>query len=253
MRVFVVHAHPEPKSFNGAMTRQATEGLTAAGHEVAVSDLYAMGFNAVSDRRNFTTTHDPHYYRQESEESYAAAHDGFSSDIQAEMDKLFWCDALILQFPLWWFGVPAILKGWVDRVFASGGKIYGGGKWFDRGVLAGKRAMCSTTIGGQPPMYSAHGLSGPISTILFPINHGMLYFTGFTVVEPFIVHAPRRISCEDRAEYLARYRDRVLGLATAPTISYPKLDDYDEQFVLKSSQSTRNQLDLHSTVKTPRP
>jgi NAD(P)H dehydrogenase (quinone) len=156
MRVFIVHAHPEPKSFNGAMTQQATE----AGHEVAISDLYAMGFNAVSDRRNFTTTHDPHYYRQESEESYAVAHDGFSSDIQAEMDKLFWCDALILQFPLWWFGLPAILKGWVDRVFASGGKVYGGGKWFDRGVLVGKRAMCSITIGGQSPMYSAHGLSG---------------------------------------------------------------------------------------------
>ena len=55
------------------------------------------------------------------------------------MDKLFWCDALILQFPLWWFSLPAMLKGWVDRVFASGGRIYGGGKWYDRGVFAGKR------------------------------------------------------------------------------------------------------------------
>jgi NAD(P)H dehydrogenase (quinone) len=70
----------------------------------------------------------------------------------------------------------------------------------------------------------------------------MLYFTGFTVVEPFIVHAPRRISGEDRAECLARYRDRVLGLPTAPTINYPKLDDYDERFVLKSPQSARSPL-----------
>lgn len=73
------------------------------------------------------------------------------------MDKLFWCDALILQFPLWWFGLPAILKGWVDRVFASGRRIYGGGKWYDRGVFAGKRAMCSVTIGGPPPIYSDRG------------------------------------------------------------------------------------------------
>ena len=129
------------------------------------------------------------------------------------MDKLFWCDALILQFPLWWFGLPAILKGWVDRVFAAGGRTYGGGKWYDRGVFAGKRAMCSVTIGGPPPIYSEHGLNGPIAAILFPINHGMLYFTGFTVIEPFLVHAPARIGDEERAVHLGRYRERVLGLA----------------------------------------
>ena len=237
MRIFIVHAHPEPKSFNGALTRAATQALTDAGHEVVLSDLYAMGFNPVSDRRNFTTVRDPDTYRQQAEEAHAAAHDGFAPDLQAEMDKLFWCDALILQFPLWWFGLPAILKGWVDRVFASGGRIYGGGKWYDRGVFAGKRAMCSVTIGGPPPIYSERGLNGPIDAILFPINHGMLYFTGFTVIEPFLVHAPARISDAERAAHLARYRERVLGLASAPTLPYPKLADYDESYVLKAPAS----------------
>jgi len=115
MRVFIVDAHPEPQSFNSAMTREATHALRAAGHDVDISDLYAMGFNPVSDRRNFVTVHNPEYYRQQSEEAYAAAHEGFAPDIQAEMDKLFRCDVLILQFPLWWFGLPAILKGWIDR------------------------------------------------------------------------------------------------------------------------------------------
>lgn len=234
MRVFIVHAHPEPKSFNGAMTATARETLLAAGHEVVISDLYAMGFDPVSDRRNFTTVRDPDYYKQQEEEAYAGTHDGFAADIQAEMDKLFWCEALILQFPLWWFGLPAILKGWVDRVFASGGRIYGGGKWYDRGVFVGKRAMCALTIGGPQPIYSERGLNGPIDTILFPINHGMLYFTGFTVIEPFLVHAPARIGDEERAGYLARYRERVLSLLSAPTIAYPKLADYDERFVLKA-------------------
>ena len=235
MRVFIVHAHHEPKSFNGAMTRQATAALQAAGHDVVVSDLYAMGFNPVSDRRNFLTVKDPERLRQQTEEAYAAEHDGFAPDIQAEMDKLFWCDVLILQFPLWWFGLPAILKGWVDRVFASGGRIYGGGKWYDRGVFNNKRAMCALTIGGPPSIYSQTGLNGPIGSILFPINHGMLYFTGFTVIEPFLVHAPARISQEQRVAELARYRERVLSLASAPTIAYPVLDDYDENFVMKQS------------------
>jgi multimeric flavodoxin WrbA len=107
MRVFIVHAHPEPKSFNGALTRAATEALAGAGHETVLSDLYAMNFNPVSDRRNFTTVANPDAYRQQAEEAHAAAHDGFAPDLQAEMDKLFWCDALILQFPLWWFGLSS--------------------------------------------------------------------------------------------------------------------------------------------------
>jgi NAD(P)H dehydrogenase (quinone) len=234
LKVFIVHAHPEPRSFNGAMTREAVAALKAAGHEVVVSDLYVMGFNPVSDRRNFTTVHDPAYYRQQAEEAHAVQHDGLAADLAAELGKLFWCDALILQFPLWWFGLPAILKGWIDRVFVSGGKVYGGGKWYDRGVFAGKRAMCSLTIGGPPPIYSERGLNGPIADILFPVNHGMLYFTGFTVIEPFLVHAPVRIGAEERAAHLSRYRDRVLGLATAPTISYPRLEDYDSSYVLKA-------------------
>lgn len=237
MRVLIVHAHPEPKSFNGAMSRIATEALTTAGHEVVVSDLYAMRFNPVSDRANFVTVHDPDYYRQQAEEAFAVANDGLAADIRAEIDKLFWCDALILQFPLWWFGLPAILKGWVDRVFVSGGRVYGGGRWYDRGVFAGKRAMCSLTIGGPQPIYSEHGLNGPISAILFPINHGMLYFTGFSVVEPFVVHAPARIGAEERQAHLERYRQRVLTLASAPVISYPVLADYDDRHVLRSAAS----------------
>jgi NAD(P)H dehydrogenase (quinone) len=235
MRIFIVHAHPEPQSFNGAMTRVATAALTSAGHEVLVSDLYAMGFDPISDRRNFVTTHNPNYYRQQAEEAHAAQADGFAGDIKEEMGKLFWCDALILQFPLWWFGLPAILKGWVDRVFASGGRIYGGGKWYDNGVFAGKRAMCSLTIGGPASLYSANGLNGSTASILFPINHGMLYFTGFSVVEPFIVHAPVRIDDTKRGAELDRYRHRVLGLFDAPTINYPKLADYGPDFVLKSA------------------
>jgi NAD(P)H dehydrogenase (quinone) len=235
MRVFIVHAHPEPASFNGAMTRTATAALRDAGHEVVVSDLYTMGFDPVSGRHNFTTTSDPDYYRQQAEEAYAAMHEGFASDLQQEMDKLFWCDALILQFPLWWFGLPAILKGWIDRVFTSGGRIYGGGKWYDQGVFAGKRAMVSATIGGPASMYSGHGLNGPISTILFPVIHGILYFTGFTVVEPFLVHRPARRDDQERAAELKRYRARVLDIRSALTIAYPKLSDYDEQYVLRTA------------------
>jgi NAD(P)H dehydrogenase (quinone) len=213
--VFIVHAHHEPASFNGALTREAVSALTAEGHEVEVSDLYAMRFDPVSDRRNFVTVRNPDYLRQQQEELHAAEHAGFSPDVQREIDKLLWCDALILQFPLWWFGLPAILKGWVDRVFAMGA-IYGGGRFYDRGVLRGRRAMCSVTIGGPEPVYSEYGRNGSISSILFPINHGILHFTGFTVVEPFLVHAPARLGDEARRDQLRRHGQRVLTLDHAP-------------------------------------
>ena len=76
---------------------------------------------------------------------------------------------------------------------------------------------------------------GPIGAILFPIHHGMLYFTGLAVIEPFLVHAPARIGDDERQAYLARYRDRVLGLGTTPTLSYAALAEYDADLVLKRS------------------
>ena len=150
-----------------------------------------MQFNPVSDRRNFTNQKDPDYFKQEVEERYATEVDGFALDIKAELEKLDKCDVLIFQFPLWWFGLPAILKGWVDKVFAMG-RIYGGGKFYDNGVLKGKKAMLSVTIGGGETMYSQTGLNGDINQILFPINHGIFRFVGFDVLPPFIVWSTSR-------------------------------------------------------------
>ena len=208
------------------MTREAIASLNGAGHEVVVSDLYAMGFDPVSDRRNFKTVKDPERLKQQNEESYASEHSGYVDELQLEMDKLLWCDALILQFPLWWLGLPAILKGWVDRVFAVG-RAYGGGRYFNRGVLSPRRAMCSVTVGGPADAYSSIGAYGPLDPILHPINHGILGFVGFTVIEPFVVHAPARMSPGDRAGCLQAYVSRLLSLSTAPVMPGPDMADYE--------------------------
>jgi NAD(P)H dehydrogenase (quinone) len=194
-----------------------------------VSDLYAMGFDPVSDRRNFTTARDPDFYNQQVEELHATETNGFVPALAAELDKLAWCETLILQFPLWWFGLPAILKGWVDRVFAMG-RTYGGGRWYDNGVFRGRRAMCSVTTGAPGSIYEPDGLHGDIAQILFPINHGILYFTGFTVLDPFLAYGPGRASDADRAATLIRYRDAVRGLDSRPAIAYPPLAAYDASF-----------------------
>lgn len=111
---------------------------------------------------------DPHYSKQQIEELHASEHQGFAADIEMELEKLERCDLLILQFPLWWFGLMARLKGWVDRVMA----------------------MLALTTGGPESIYQPDGLNGDIHQILYPINHGILRFTGFDVLPSFIVWGP---------------------------------------------------------------
>jgi putative NADPH-quinone reductase len=215
MNILLLFAHPEPQSFNGAMLRTAIATLEAAGHRVQVSDLYGQPFNPVSDRRNFTTVANAAFFKQQKEELYAAAHQGFADEVEAELQKLAWCDVMIWQFPLWWFGVPAVLKGWVDRVFAMG-RAYGAGQFYENGVFSGKRALLSLTTGSGSPAeaYQPGGLQGDLLGILRPIHRGMLQFTGFTVLAPQIVYGPARLTDEERAAALATWAARLLGLAT---------------------------------------
>ena len=225
MRVLIIHAHHEPSSFNGAMLRTAISALSETGHQVRVSDLYQMGFDPVSDRRNFIGARDSDRLDQQAEERFAAEHGLFAADIKAEMEKLAWCDVAIFQFPLWWLGMPAVMKGWIDRVFAVG-VAYGGGRWFDRGLLAGKRAMLAVTTGGEAAAYSELGLYGPAQAILHPMNHGVLGFVGFEVIEPFVVYGPGRMEPGQRREALQRYRQRLVNLENAPLLPQTRSDDY---------------------------
>ena len=111
MKVLIVYWHPEPLSFNASMFRAARDTFLQAGHEVRTSDLHAMAFDPVSSRKNFITIKDPSFLKQQAEEAYATEMHGFSEEIEEEIQKLEWCDLMVWQFPLWWFGLPGSLKG----------------------------------------------------------------------------------------------------------------------------------------------
>jgi NAD(P)H dehydrogenase (quinone) len=195
MHVLLVYAHPEPASFNGSLRDFAVRRLRASGHEVQVSDLHAMGWKATLDAADFPQRDAQSPFDPMHDSRQALAAGAQADDVAREQEKLLWADALILQFPLWWFSMPAILKGWVDRVYACG-FAYGVGEHSDRrwgerygeGTLAGKRAMLVVSTGGWESHYGPRGINGPIDDLLFPIQHGILYYPGFSVLPPFVAY-----------------------------------------------------------------
>ena len=212
MKVFLVYWHPEPRSFNHAMFSTATRALTEFGAKVFTSDLQAMAFDPVSGRTNFRTVKDPDYLKLQLEEIHASECGGFTEVLATEMEKIEWCDLMIWQFPLWWFGLPAVLKGWVDRVFAMG-RAYGAGRFYQTGVFKGKRAMLSLTTGGPVEAYLADGFNGDIHAILKPIHRGMLQFVGFDVLRPQIVYGPAHMDDAGRRGELEAFARRLAQIA----------------------------------------
>jgi NAD(P)H dehydrogenase (quinone) len=233
MNILIIYAHPEPKSFNGALRDLAVSELTSLSHQVKVSDLYEMGFNPVADRSDFKKIQNENFLKYAAEQKNAVNTNSFSKDIKEEQQKLLWADFVIFQFPIWWYSVPAILKGWFDRVFASG-FVYSGEKRYDAGGLRGRKAMLSVTTGSPKYAYSPYGLDGDIhDKILYHINHGMLYFAGLEPVEPYIAWTPAGDE-EARYRYIEEYKDRLHTLAETPSISYHPASHYDRNHQLKS-------------------
>ena len=241
MKVLLVFAHPEPRSLNGTLRDVACKELEAQGHEVRVSDLYADGWKSEVDRADFPSLASNARLRPASASGEAFATNALTADVKAEQEKLLWADALLLQFPLWWYTMPAILKGWVDRVYAYG-FAYGVGEhsdrhWGDRfgeGTLAGKRAMLIVTTGGWEEHYSARGINGSIDDLLFPINHGILYYPGYHVLPPFLAYKVDRLDEAGFQGVAERLRERMRTLATTTPIPYRRQNGGD--YVIPSLQ-----------------
>lgn len=215
MHVLIVLAHPDPGSFNAALAQAGAGALRAAGHDVVVSDLYAEGFNPVAGRHDFTSVADASRFHYQAEQAHAARTGGFAPDLAREQARLRAADLVIFQCPLWWGGVPAMLKGWFERVLAYG-VAYVDGHRFDTGLFRGRRALLSITTGGTEERFSDGGVYGPVDRVLWQAQRLTLGYMGFETEAPFVAHAVPRINADARAACLDRFRLRVLDLAARP-------------------------------------
>ncbi len=227
MNVLIVHAHPEAKSFNTALMTLAKEQFTQAGHNVEVSDLYEMNWNPVASADDFAERKSPDYLVYALEQRYNFDKQAIAPDIAIEIAKLQKADLLILNFPLFWFSVPAIMKGWIDRVLISS-VCYGGMRFYDQGGLKGKKALVTLTLGGREHMFGENAIHGElVDGMLRPLLRGTLAYVGLDVLPPFIGYHVPYISQEAREQILVDYKNYLANLDNLTPLRYPHMDEFD--------------------------
>ncbi|CAM4592537.1 unnamed protein product [Lepidochelys kempii] len=208
-KVLIIYAHQEPKSLNGSLKNLAVEELSKQGCNVTTSDLYAMQFEPRATRNDIIgcLRNSEHFdYGVESWEAYKRR--CLASDLIEEQRKVQVADLVIFQFPLYWFSMPAIMKGWIDRVLVQG-FAHNFPQCYDDGLLKNKLALLSFTTGGDEEMFSKGGVSGDIRYLLWPIQHGIMHFCGFKVLAPQICFAPKYVTEEKRKEMLTSWAQRL--------------------------------------------
>lgn len=222
--VLWISAHPEPSSLNGSLRRDAVEHLLSIGHIVIESDLYAMGWDPVVRARDGgqVTGEEPRAFRVSTDTRDAYLSGTQPAEIGDEQAKLRRADAVVVQFPLWWYGMPAILKGWFDRVFVSGfafGSDPATGRRlrFEQGPFVGKRALVVTTLGDRPHAIGPRGKSGELHELLFGLLHGTFAYTGMSVLPPWALPSADRITDYGPArDDLLQRLDRLFTEAPIP-------------------------------------
>lgn len=220
-----VLAHPEPTSLGAALATDGRTALCAAGHEVIVSDLYAMGWDPVVTRHNLDRRGITGRMRVTGCGRDAYVEGTLPADVAAEQDKLRCADALVVQFPLWWYGMPAILKGWFDRVFVSGfafGADPGTGRRlrFEQGPFGGKRALAVITAGDRPGALGPRGISGPPTELFYGLLHGTFAYTGMAALEPWLLPSADFTTEADFEAASRSLTHRLAGLFTEAPIRY---------------------------------
>ncbi|XP_066438364.1 NAD(P)H dehydrogenase [quinone] 1-like isoform X2 [Eleutherodactylus coqui] len=244
----IVFAHQERTSFNFAMKEAAQAALEKKGWTVLVSDLYEMKFNAVMSRDDIRgEPKEPSDFKYVAETLVAWKEGRLAKDIEEEHKKVAKADLVIFQFPLQWFGLPAIMKGWVERVF-SAGFAHGLQTKYSEGPFKHKKALLSFTTGGRKPMLSPRGISGDINVILWPMQNGMLNCCGFKVLAPQISYGVMHVTQEARVEMLKNWEKRLETIWDEKPIRFLPNQDFENTtggLVLKTEVEEANSADKY--------
>ncbi|MCI2238364.1 NAD(P)H-dependent oxidoreductase [Paenibacillus sp. TRM 82003] len=226
-----VYAHPRRGSLNDRLFREGTAALSTR-YEVLTSDLYARGFDPVLGARDLgDLAEEPVNIPELVGERYTRGE--LPADVREEQAKLAAAELLVVQFPLWWYGPPAILKGWFDRVLTSGfayGDIdpeLGVPRRYGDGGLVGRRALVVVTAGEDARSIGPRGISGDLESLLFPLTHGVLWYVGIETLDLHVVHDADALGAAGVDQEVERLRKRLRTVDTEPARRFRRLRDGD--------------------------
>ena len=228
-RAHIVYTHPEPRSFVAAMRDTTQAALANAGWQTSATDLHAAGFGAVARATDFGERASPGHLVYPLEQRHAWEHGSLAPEIENEVRAVVDADLLVLVFPVFWFSVPAQMKGWIDRVFLSG-VFYGGRRVYDRGGMVGKHALVVAALGGREHMFGTGALHGELTGMMRHLLQGTLGYAGFSVYEPFFAHHVPYVDDATRAGMLMRLWNELQALGTRPVLPMPSLQGFDDHF-----------------------
>lgn len=161
MKYLIIYAHPNEQSLNAYLKNMVEHHLYKQGHEVTIRDLYQLNFNPVL-----------------SKDDLAGQRLGtVSKDVQTEQEYISWADCLIFIHPIWWTGLPAILKGYIERTF-SYGFAYQYEQGIQKGLLRGKKAIIINTQGKSHGEYGDLGMD---KALLLTSDTGIYTYCGLEV------------------------------------------------------------------------
>jgi len=220
MNILVISAHDDTKSYVAALHNSALGVLERAQHKVVVTDLYAQQFNPVASIVDFETSSGTHANYMFEQQRSVNTGSGFSPDLQAEIDKLKEAELVIIHFPLWWGGTPAILKGWFERVLAMG-FAWDSNNRYAKGLLNGKKVLLTVSVGDPKSYYSADGMhKATVEQHLYSLTHSTLAFCGFNVLKPFIIDNVTAASQEELEANLESYRQFLQTIEKSDSYIY---------------------------------
>ena len=165
MRHLIVFAHPNHESLNGSIKKMLVEHLLEKGHEVEVRDLYHMNFNPILSLNDIN----------------GQKKGQVASDVEQEQAFISWSDCITLIYPIWWTGLPAILKGYIDRVL-SYGFAYRYDQGVQKGLLIGKETVIINTHGKSRTEYETIGMDKALS---LTSDRGIYTYCGLAVKQHF--------------------------------------------------------------------
>lgn len=232
MTTLVVTAHPAPGSVSAQWAEATVRSARASGDAVLTSDLAAMGFDPAESGAHYGIDGPVDLLRTQEK---AADLGRLPGDVAGEIGKIRAADRLVFHFPLWWFGPPALLKGWFDRCLANGA-LHDGDRRFDAGLCRGKSALFCVTTGSSTAESGPDGKEGDTRLLLWPLAYALRY-CGFDVLEPRLLHGVHgyqtgtaRDRMADRiAAALSDQRGLVSGWETLPRIPFNADTDFDER------------------------